>query len=576
MRIGDCQFDPVRYELTRAGEPIRLERIPMDLLLLLVERRGEIVTRDQIVARLWGKDAFLDVDNSINTAIRKLRRAFGDDPANPAFIKTRPGRGYELVARVEEPVAPPGGTRARVMLAVLPFDTLSGLEADRGDYFADGLTEEAICALGQLDPSRLGVIARTSSMAYKGSSKPAAEIGRQLGVDYLLESTVRQQDQRVRVSVQLIRVRDQVHVWAERYDRDATNFLGVQDELGRAIAGAVGGRLLPDGPAMRRVHTADPRAYDLYLRGRHQWNQLTPLAILRGTGYFEQALALDDGYALAHAGLAEGFAMLAITADTPALELHPRALTAARRALELDPSLAEAHASLAAIKLWMEWDWAGVEAAARRALECNPSYVHAYRWYAVMLAAVGRHEEAAHQMTQARTLDPLSPLMTGLTGGLLTLARRHAEALEHLRRALAMNDSLWVLHLWTGKALEGLGQMAEARACYDAACERSGGNTEPVALRAALAGPDEVRRTLGLLEQRSAAEYVPPSNVAYLNVALGEEREALEWLERAWKVRDARLVWLAADAKWDSIRDKPRFQALLRRMGLPDGPLPAL
>lgn len=300
------------------------------------------------------------------------------------------------------------------------------------------------------------------------------------------------------------------------------------------------------------------------------------MAILRGAGYFEQAVALDDGYALAHAALAESFAMLPVATDTPAPELHPKALTAARRALELDASLAEGHASLAAIRLWMEWDWAGAEAAARRALECNPSYVHAYRWYAVMLTAVGRHEEAARQMAQARTLDPLSPLMTGLTGGLLTLARRHEEALEYLRRALARNDGLWVLHLWSAKACEALGRRSEARAFYDAACERSGGNTEPVALRAALGGPDEARRTAALLAERSASQYVPPSNIAYLYVALGEMGEAVDWLERAWQVRDARLIFLAADAKWDAIRGEPRFQALLRRMGLPEGPLPAL
>ena len=249
----------------------------MELLKLLVEHRERLVTRAEIIEKLWGKDVFVDVDNSINTAIRKLRRAFQDNPERPAFIQTLTGKGYRFIGPLVVVSAGQGTATAsptvanwRVMLAVLPFENLSS--DPEQEYFSDGLTEETISYLGQMNPQRMGVIARTSTMAYKRTSKSIGQIGRELGVDYVLESSVRREGRQVRITSQLILVKDQTHLWANTYDRDMTSFLSVQTELGKAISGQVRIRLDPQSidPLTR---TPDPDAYDLYLRGKYHWNR---------------------------------------------------------------------------------------------------------------------------------------------------------------------------------------------------------------------------------------------------------------------------------------------------------------
>ena len=472
LKIGEYELDPESYELSGGGVGIKLERIPLDLLLLLVERRGGIVTREEIIAHLWGKDVYLDVDNGINTAIRKLRRVFHDDPARPAYIRTVMGKGYQFIAEVEpvasKKIAPPSTTRA--MLVVLPFDNLS---ADpEQEYFADGLTEETISHLGQMDPDRLGVIARISSIAYKRSVKSAAQIATELHVDYLLESSVRRHERRVRITSQLIRANDQTHMWAESYDRELTSLLDVQNEIGAAIARQVQLRLVPGLLDSRRERDVD--AHDLYLRGRFYWNQLTTSGIRQAILFFEQAVARDPSYAAAYAGIGECYAVLPITSDAFTPDIHPKALEAANKAVELDESLAEAHAAIGAIKTWMEWDWKGAETSLERAIALNPSFLNAHRWYALVLSATGRHQQSASEMTIARRLDPLSALMHGLSGGLMYNAGEDQRAIEHLRDALAINSNLWVLHLWIGKPYERQGHFVMALQNYQMAFELSG------------------------------------------------------------------------------------------------------
>jgi TolB-like protein/Flp pilus assembly protein TadD len=577
FKIGEFEFDPALAELSRENHPIKLERLPMELLALLVERRDHVVTRDEIMARLWGREVFLDVDNSINTAVRKLRSVFRDNPEDPTYIKTLTGKGYRLVARVEVLAAPEGAMalapvpRPRVMLAVLPFENAS---ADpEQEYFADGLTEETISHLGQMDPVRMGVIARTSSMAYKRTAKSIAQIGCELGVDYVVESSVRREANHVRITSQLIRVDDQTHLWAESYDRDATHFLGVQDELGKAIARQVQLRLVPESGVAQRTQAQDADAYDFYLRGRYYWNQLTPTGITRAIGYFEQSIARDPDYALAHAGVAECYAILPISCDAAVLEILPKALSSSARSVQLDNALAESHASVGAIKVWMEWDWGGAEASLRKAIELNPSYVQAHRWYAVTLSAVGRHREAAAEMKKARDLDPLSPLMHGLSGALMYNARNDSSAIEHLRNALTINPDLWVLHLWIAKTYERQGKLTDAMQEYTKAFALSGGSTEALSLKAhmqAQAGNSrEAHEAIRLLIELSAQRYVPPYNVAMIFAGLGDEENALVWLERAYQSHDARLTWLGVESKWDFLRRHARFRDLLCRLLLP-------
>jgi TolB-like protein/Flp pilus assembly protein TadD len=541
-----------------------MERIPMELLLLLLERRGQLVTRDEIVERLWGRNVFLDVDSGIHTAIRKLRRILRDDPRHPTFLLTITGKGYRFVAPIHKVPAPRAVKERRAMLAVLPFENLSN--NPEHEYFSDGLTEETISQLGQINPEHLGVIARTSSMVYKRTTKSIAEIGRELGVDYILESSVRHEGQQIRTTSQLIRVNDQTHLWASTYDHDARTFLGLQSELGSAIAHQVKVRLVPQAKAAAAGRTQDPGAYSLYLRGRYY-------SIQRGIEYFQEAVAMDPGYALAYAGLADCYMMLPITCDAPALDILPKAQAAANRAVELDGQLAEAHSAVGSIKLWMEWDWPGAEAAFRRALALNSNYVTAHRYYGHLLSNLGRHAESAEEMRRAREVDPLSPIMHALSGRLLYQARQYDAALEFLKNALAIHSDLWVTHEFLGGVYERLQMFDQALTEYQKAFERSAGITEPIAFRGHILAQQgrrsEAEEAIRILTELSKQKYVPPYNIAMVHAGLGEFQAALGWLEKAYETRDVRLTFLAVEPKWDPMRSDPRFQALLKRLMLP-------
>jgi TolB-like protein/Flp pilus assembly protein TadD len=571
LKFGNFELNATSYELSRGGRPVKMERIPMELLMLLLARRGQLVTRDEIIEKLWGKDVFLDVESGINTAMRKLRRILRDNPRRPTFLLTVTGKGYRFVAPVEEVPARAMATQRRAVLAVLPFENLSNNPEQ--EYFSDGLTEETISRLGQINPEQLGVIARTSSMVYKRTSKSIAEIGRDLGVDYILESSVRREGQQIRITSQLIRVNDQTHLWASTYDRDAGGFLGVQSELGRAIAHQVKGTLVTQAKVEAGARTQDPGAYDLYLRGLYYWHRLTPPGIQRGIEYFQQAVNQDPGYPLAYVGLADCYTMLPITCDAPALDVLPKAVAAAKRSVELDDQLAEAHSAMGSIKLWMEWDWPGAEAAFRRALALNSNYVTAHRYYGHLLSNLGRHAESAEQMRRAREVDPLSPIIHALSGRLMYQARQYDSALELLKKALAINSDFWVTHAFLGGVYERLQMFDQARAEYQKAFDLSAGNTETIAFRghilAQLGQRAEAEEAIRILTELSNQRYVPPYNVAIVYAGLGEVQAALDWLDKAYATRDVRLTFLAVEPKWDTLRSEPRFQALLRRLMLP-------
>ncbi len=580
LRFVDYELDFDNQELARRGRSIKLERIPLTLLMLLIERRERLVTREEIANKLWGDGVFVDVDNGINTAVLKLRRVFRDSPQNPVFIKTVSARGYRFIAPVIEAEAQGaslGGSSEpvrRVTLAILPFENLS---ADpEQEYFSDGLTEETICHLGRINPGALGLIARTSSMAYKRTSKSIGQIGRELGVSFVLESSVRREDGRVRVACQLISAADQTHLWAATFDSDATSYLAMQHELSTAIAEQVQVKLLPEsGGFAHSPHNMD--AFDLYLRGRYQWNQLTPPAIQRAIAYFEKSIALDPHYALAWSGIADCYSMLPITCDAPAREILPKALAAARRAVELDDGLAETHTSLGTVKVWMDWDWPGAEAALRRALEINPNYVQAHRYYACLLCHTGRHAEAAAEMEKARAADPLSPIMHALSGQLRAFARDYKTAVRHLRDAQTINPDLWIVHAFLGRVHECEGRVEQAKVEYQRAFELSGGgNTEPIAFRAraeALSGDRAAaEEAIRMLTELSARKYVPPYNVATIHAGLGDMENAFCLLEKAYETRDVRLVFLLVDPRWDSVRRDARFLDLSSRLHLlPEG-----
>src|SRR5258708_21285338 len=312
FRFGEFELDISAYELRRRGQPVHLERQPMDLLILLVERHRQLVWRADIVKRLWDPGVFVDVEMGVNTAIRKLRQALRDSRESPAFVETLSGKGYRFIAPVTPPVASSTApqtsaqSESRVMLDVLPFENFSK-DPDQ-EYFSDGLTEETISYLGRMNPERMGVIARTSSMAYKRTSKRVREIGAELGVDYILESSVRREDNRVRITSQLIRVEGQTHVWTSTYDRDVTSVLAIQRELSTDIAQHVGLQLLPERlSALAHRQTKKVEAYDFYLRGRYFWNQLSAVTTKRAMEYYGRATERDPEYALAWSGVAAAY-----------------------------------------------------------------------------------------------------------------------------------------------------------------------------------------------------------------------------------------------------------------------------
>jgi TolB-like protein/Tfp pilus assembly protein PilF len=400
LEFGEFVLDVAAYELRRHGRIIRLERRPMELLLILLDRHGQLVTRDEIVHRLWGRDVFIDVDASVNTVIRKIRRALRDSAENSKYIQTVQGKGYRFIADVTS-----AGTS--IVLAVLPFENLQS-NIDQ-DYVADGLTEEIIAGLGRIDPDHLSVIGRTSSMVYRRTHKTIGEIGRELGVDYLLEGSIRAATARFRITAKLNRVQDQMQVWSETYDRESKDLLGLQIELGLAIAQQIHLQLSPQhAETIRRRQTQNPEAYDLYLRGRHYYNQMTPATITRALECFNRATALDPTYALAWAGIAHAYSSRLFSSDTKPSEVWDYAQNAAEQAMTSGKEVPEAYTCLATVQFLFKWDWKTAETNLRHAVALDPSSVQAYWMLGHTLSHQGQHAEAMAVARRVRELDPHS------------------------------------------------------------------------------------------------------------------------------------------------------------------------
>ena len=644
FRFGDFVLDVAAYDLRRNGHRVRLERQPMDLLILLIGRRGQLVSRSQIVDALWGKDVFVDVENGVNTAIRKLRQALRDSPDAPTFIETVPGKGYRFIETVEvlpdvvpsppsPEAAPPSalvgvqtlagkgqtaatgasvavpevgvgeraaGRRAsarlvlgaltvaalagvllwgwqrpaesgtRVTIAVLPFDNLNR-DAET-DYLASGLTEDTIVSLGRIDPERVSVIGRTSIIVYRGTTKSLAEIGRELGTDYLVESSLRAESSHLRITARLIRVRDQVQIWSDSFDRNTSNILGLQQEISSAIAEQVRTRLSPDRQrALARRHTQNAEAYDFFLRGRHFLNQRTPEAMQRAIESFQRATVADPTYSVAWANLAMAYGSSPINSDVDPRRVFPHAREAAVRAVAANPDVAEAQHAVGHVNWAFEWDWPAAEAAFRRAIELDPSYSLVHLILAHLLSQTSRHAEAEPFMRRARELDPLNPLSYALSSQVAFQARDYAGALQHASRAIALDQEFWIGHQMRGQALEQLGDHDLAVKVLATAARLSGQNSKAISLTGYILGRSgrtaEARDLLGALEMASRQRYVPPYALALVHAGLGDADAAFEWLDRAYAARDVHLMFLTVDVKWDRYRTDPRFGDLLARCG---------
>jgi len=402
VRFGTFDVDLESRELRKHGLRLRLEEKPFQILELLLERPGQVITRRALRERLW-PDTHVGYEHNLNTAINKLRDLLGDSAQSPRFIETLPRLGYRFIA----PVLKPGraGTPAgKKMLAVLPLEDLGGNSAE--EYFADGLTEELISHLGQLDPKRLGVIARTSAIQYKATKKSVDQIAQELNVGYVLEGSVRRDGQRVRITAQLIEAQDQTHLWSASYDRKFDDVLGMQADVAREVGRALACELLPED--LEKSLAFHPTAHEAYLRGRFYFGQRSEEGVHKALASFELALRIETNCSRSLSGVADCCGLLCWFGALSPGEAGARAAAAATRAIEIDPALSEPHASLGLVKFWYEWNWHAAEEEFRRAIELNPSYASGRQWYASYLSAMGRLDEAQAELRRARELDPHS------------------------------------------------------------------------------------------------------------------------------------------------------------------------
>ena len=467
--------------------------------------------------------------------------------------------------------AGPGG-EGKIMLAVLPVANLSG---DPGqDPLADGMTEEMIGQLGMIHPQRLRVIARTSAMRFKGKTEDVQQIGRELGVDYLVEGSLRREANKVRVHVQLIRASDRTSLWAGTYDRDFQGVLALETEIAQQIAHSLMIELIPSSsPGAARTSTRGPGAYEAFLKASYLFNKGTPDALKESVGYFEDAIRADPGFTLAYAGLADSYNLLGSYLVLPAKEAFPEAEKAANKALELDGNSAEAHNALALARFYYDWNWADAENHFKRAIALNPGYSRAHHWYAWYLSLMGRHAAALEEVRTAQELDPLSPQLNTDIGWFYYRARRYDEAVAQFKRTLQLEPDFIQGHVSLARAYLQKGMYSEARMEMREALSRSGAGPQDIA---ALTHSDPVAgihnfRRLTLERLKKDKTQSPAFAYAYAEVyvLLGENDHALMWLDRAYAEHYYRLVFLKVEPTFDPLRSEPRFQQLLRRVGLP-------
>ena len=542
-KFGCFCLRPSEKQLLREGKPVPLAPKVYDTLLLLLESQGHLVEKNELLNRLWPDSVVEEV--GLAHAISQLRKALRDGTDGSSLIETVPKRGYRFSVPVEVVGAKFHETTSRVTLGVLPVENL-GAGPDH-EYLAAGLTEEVIVALGQIDPEHIGVIGRTSMMAYKGTRKSLAEIGRELGAGFLVESSIRGEGGRVRITSKLIRAPDQVLIWSASYDSEPGSVLEFQRELSSAIAQQVQVRLAPerlDGLARRQTRNID--AYDLYLRGRYFWTQLSPLTTRRAIEFYTRATELDPDYALAWSGLADAYSASPINGDAPPLHVWPRARDAVARAIGAAPNLAEAQASLGLMKFWLDWDWVAAETAFRNAITLNPGYGAAHRTLAIVLSSMAQHQAALSAAQLARRLDPLDFVHHALSAQVAFNARDYPAAVELARRANVLNPEFWVGYYQLAQACEQLGRSDLTFDALQKAGQFSGGNSKAIALRgyllAKLGRIGEAREVLNTLEAVSRERYVPPYATALVYGGLGQHDEALDWLDRAYDAHDVHFA----------------------------------
>ncbi|HEY3839798.1 MAG TPA: tetratricopeptide repeat protein [Bryobacteraceae bacterium] len=571
--FGDFRLDPGRRLLSGSdGTPIPLTPKAYDTLAYLLVHAGSIVHKNELMRAVW-PDTVVE-ENNLTQNISMLRRALGEGKDGHRYIATVPGRGYQFTAAVRIASGKPAGIcapAAEASIAVLPFANLSA-DSDF-EYFGEGLAEEIINALAKMKAVR--VAARRSAFYFKGRDADIPEIADRLGVNLVLEGSVRKSGNRLRITAQLVNAADGYQLWSERYDReiDLRDIFDVQDEITLAVVDALKLKLPHAETAAALKHaTGNIKAHELYLKGRFHLYRMTRSGIEAGISYLEKAMEADPEYAPAQVGLAHANRMFSLSLEMPPAEAGPKAQAAARKAVEMAGNLAETHAVLAFSLFLYDWAWSASEDHCKRALELDPNSADARWTYAHLLSNLGRHAEAIVEARRARELDPLSGLMNAMEGQFLLHAGRTDEAIARLREALELDPTSRVAHLFAANAYIEKGLFAEA--VEEAAKSRalSPSNLQALAVggyASAKSGRmSDAREALGELLQQSQERYVPPYIMAIMFMGLDDPDEALKSLERAIEVRDPFLMFLKVDPKWRDLRHDPRFMRLLNRMNL--------
>lgn len=585
--FGPFRLDTQRCLLLREGVPMNLSPKAFETLLVLVERNGQVMKKEELMARIW-PNSFVEEGN-LTQNIFVLRKALGEGPNDHRYIVTVPGQGYRFVAPVrvvpmEEAESrawtttnapgraePAESDEAVASIAVLPFKSLG--ENGHEPYLGSGLADALITKLSSI--AKIAVRPTTAVLKYAGAEEQQNPLaaGLELGVDTVLDGHVQRLDERIRVTVQLVRLRDGKTLWAEKFDEKFTDVFAVQDSISEQVTRALMLKLTAEEQElMAKRYTQNTEAFQVYIQGRFVWNKRTVEGVNKGIEYARQAIGIDPTYAMAYVGLADCYNLLAGHGGLAPKETFPQAKAAAMQALEIDPSLAQAYASLGFVSYRFDWDWPRAEQYFKRAIELSPSYATAHHWYGESLAVTGRFEESIAMLRRAQELDTLSlPINTDLAQSLF-FARRFEESNEQLRKAFEMDQNFVRACVISGAVYEEMGRHEEAIAVLRRAVELSEGN--PLTLSGlghalALAGKwDEARRILIDLKELGKTRYVSAYNIAVVHAGLGEKDAALDWLVKAYHNRDVWLVWLKVNPRFDSLRAEPRFADLMRRIGL--------
>jgi TolB-like protein/DNA-binding winged helix-turn-helix (wHTH) protein/Tfp pilus assembly protein PilF len=627
--FGPYAVDLRSGELRKFGIKVKMGEQPFQILRMLLERPGEMVTREELRAKLWADDTFVDFDHGLNSAVQRLRDCLSDSAEKPLWIETIPRRGYRFIAPVESQAsAPPGsnvipagssssrvapagtqagsriyGRRAKVLgaasvvaiailaslslrsvrervsgrsgtsriqsLAVLPLINLSN-DADQ-DYFADGMTEALTTDLGKI--SALRVISRTSAMQYKSSKKPLREIARELNVDALVEGTVARSGNHLRITANLVQASPEKHIWAESYESEVGDALAVQGKIAQAVARQVQVTLTQkERNLLAAARTVNPEAQDLYLRGLYIFATAeTAESSERAIQYFQRAIDKDPNYAPAYTGLARVYAEW-IPGKTRPHDLMPKAKEFAMKALSLDNTLADAHSMLGTIELFYDWDWSAAEEEFKRTMELNANDVWAHEWHSRGLVTRGRTDEATAEAKLSIALDP-SPLSGDYPIWVFILAQRYDLALERTQELLELAPNYVWAHYELAQIYEQKGRAEEAAQEYLKADELFGMEPKRVAQLTEAIAKSGVqgywKRRLENYKESAKSNYVPSVLVAGACVRVGDKESAFQWLEKGFEERDDLLINLKVEPVFDGIRSDPRYQDLVRRVGIP-------